>query len=113
MGTVEAEVLAEFHAREAILGVGPRVLVNPGHGDVEETCGIVNGGEFIADRPDLTVTMMAPAGGLWRTPVRVDPASRGAVLPAMYVGLIWARENVYSLDGDHRVSGARSSVKGV
>lgn len=38
--------------------------------------------------PELTVRMMVPAGGLWQTPVRVGPASRGAALPALYVSLV-------------------------
>jgi Domain of unknown function (DUF5658) len=42
----------------------------------------------VSELPELSVRMMVPAGGLWQTPVRVRPASRGAALPAMYVSLI-------------------------
>jgi hypothetical protein len=42
----------------------------------------------ISDPPELGVRMMVPAGGLWQTPIRVGSASRGSVLPAMYVGFI-------------------------
>src|SRR5471032_766916 len=38
--------------------------------------------------PELTVRMVAPAGGLWHTPVFVNPPSRGAALPVLYVSLI-------------------------
>ena len=36
----------------------------------------------------LNVRMTAPAGSLWETPVRLEPVSRGWVLPTLYVGLI-------------------------
>lgn len=36
----------------------------------------------------LAVRMTALAGGLWQTPVRWVPPTRGGVLPSLYVGLI-------------------------
>jgi len=36
----------------------------------------------------LAVRMTAPAGGLWQTPVRWVPATRGPVLPSLYASLI-------------------------
>ena len=41
-----------------------------------------------ADPPALFVRMTAPAATEWRLPVRVSPAERGSVLPALYVSLI-------------------------
>ena len=40
------------------------------------------------DWVNLPVRMTAPAGGLWLTPVRWIPATRGPVLPSLYVSLI-------------------------
>jgi hypothetical protein len=57
----------------------------------------------VSEVQELPVRMMAPAGGLWHTPVRVDPASRGAVLPATYVGLI----GLQAYDGYSTMRGLR------
>jgi hypothetical protein len=43
---------------------------------------------FRADPLELAVRMTAPAGGLWQTPVRWIPATRGPVLPSLYASLI-------------------------
>jgi hypothetical protein len=57
---------------------------------LEHSAWTVSGGvqTTASELPELTVRMMVPAGGLWQTPVRVGSASRGPVLPAMYVSLI-------------------------
>jgi Domain of unknown function (DUF5658) len=56
----------------------------------EHSARVVNApaGPTAGDLQELTARMMVPAGGLWQTPVRVAPASRGAALPALYVSLI-------------------------
>lgn len=43
---------------------------------------------FDQDPPALTVRMTAPAGADWQPTVRVSPATRGRVLPVLYVSLL-------------------------
>jgi hypothetical protein len=44
--------------------------------------------DLVVDPPALFAKMTAPAGGDWQAPGRVSPATRGLVLPSLYVSLI-------------------------
>ena len=59
------EILSELHKWEAVVGVLAGVLVHPGRRDVQETRGVVDGEEFIAER-DCGICVRMAFGGIER-----------------------------------------------